>query len=107
MSLKAIELQVAIPRTQMAGKLQDQLQQRGQVVQDHLANEQQKTDEKNRKQVLETTETEKKRLNNDDESQNRNSSHHERHTNKKEKQLKEEITFAKHPYKGNFVDFSG
>ncbi|QOY34499.1 hypothetical protein AWH56_017460 [Anaerobacillus isosaccharinicus] len=107
MSLRAIELQVAIPRTQSVGKIQDQMQQRGQVAQGHMVNEQQKMDEKNRKQVLETTETDKKRLNNDDESDSRNGSEKERQKKQKEINEKKELSLAKHPFKGNFVDFSG
>ncbi len=107
MSLKAIEMQVAIPRTQNVGKIQDQLQQRGQVSQANIASEQNKTDEKKRKQVLETTESEKKRLNNDDERRE----HSQSQTNKEEKQGMEdsplEETYAIHPYKGNHIDFSG
>jgi hypothetical protein len=106
MSLRAIEMQIAIPRTPTAGKIQDQLQQRAQVAQDHLAMEQNKDDEKNRKQVLQTTETEKKRLSNDDE----NSSGNNPKQNKPKKlssEEKQEPQLAKHPFKGNYFDFSG
>lgn len=106
MSLKAIEMQVAIPRTPTAGKIQDQLQQRGQVVQDHIGMEQNKVDEKKRKQVLAATETEKKRLNNDDEASSGDNPKHD-NQNKQQQQRKQEIERAKHPFKGNFVDFSG
>lgn len=107
MSLKAIEMQVSIPRSQSVGKLQDQLQQRAQVTQGHLGIEQNKEDEKKRKQVLEMTESEKKRLNNDDESnKNSSSEKNKQHPSKIIEENKEAIT-AKHPYKGNFVDFSG
>lgn len=106
MSLKAIEMQVSIPRTPIAGKIQDQLQQRGQVVQDHIGMQQNKEDEKNRKQVLEATETEKNRLSNDDESNSGNNPKHN-NQNKQPKQGKQEFESAKHPFKGNFVDFSG
>ncbi len=106
MSLKAIEMQVAIPRTQNAGKIQDQLQQRGQVVQDYIATEQNKKDEKTRKQVLETTESEKKRLNNDDERRE-GSQAQMRNEEKQELQEEPHQLYAKHPYKGNYIDFSG
>lgn len=106
MSLKAIEMQVSVPRSQSVGKIQDQLQQRGQVVQDHIALEQNKDDEKKRKQVLEASESEKKRLNNDDESQNGNGSRSS-HDGKKGKKEDKDLNVARHPYKGNFVDFSG
>ncbi len=106
MSLRAIELQVAIPRTQSVGKIQDQLQQRGQVVQDHMGIEQKKDDEHKRKQVVETTEAEKKRLNNDDES-NRGKKKYQTETKSSKNDEKQETVQAKHPYKGNFIDFSG
>ena len=40
MGWKAVELQVALPRTQDVGKLQEQLQQRAQETQDRLADAQ-------------------------------------------------------------------
>ncbi len=107
MSLKAIELQIALPRTQSAGKIQDQLQQRGQVVQDYLATEQQKKVERERKQVIETSETEKKRLNNDDENRDQQNSKKNQAQKTIVKQNKQISHLAKHPYKGNYVDFSG
>lgn len=106
MSLKAIEMQIAIPRTPTVGKIQDQLQQRGQVVQDHIGMEQNKADEKKRKQVLKPSKTEKKRLNNNDESSSDNNRKQD-NQNQQQLQEKQEIESAKHPFKGNFVDFSG
>lgn len=107
MSLKAIELQVALPRTQTAGKIQDQLQQRGQVVQNHLSAQQEKTDEQKRKQVSEMEQTVKKRLNNDDETkENHQGSTQSRAKSNKTDETKEE-NYAQHPYKGNYVDYSG
>ena len=52
MSLKAIEMQIALPRTQDAGKIQEQLQQRSQVQLDHAAHEVQKQVEKNEHSVV-------------------------------------------------------
>lgn len=48
MSLKAIEMQVALPRTHDAGKLLEQMQQRGQLQHD-LASESVKREEEKRK----------------------------------------------------------
>lgn len=45
--LRAIDLQMAMPRAQMAGKIQDQLQQRGQTVQDMLAESGQQQEHRN------------------------------------------------------------
>jgi hypothetical protein len=107
MSLKAIEMQVAIPRTQNVGKIQDQLQQRGQVSQDYIASQQSKDDEKKRKQVEETEESERIRLNNDDDGREGSTfqeSRKEKHAKKKEEQ--QQLNYAKHPYKGNYIDYS-
>lgn len=51
MSLKAIELQVALPRTHDAGKVQEQLHQRSQITQDLATREMQK-EIKNRKRLF-------------------------------------------------------
>ncbi|RXI97982.1 hypothetical protein DS745_16665 [Anaerobacillus alkaliphilus] len=107
MSLRAIELQVAIPRTQSVGKIQDQLQQRGQVMQDHLGLEQKKDDDHKRKQVLETSETDKKRLSNDDESNQGQKNDQRKNKENKSNEKHQNAAVAKHPYKGNFIDFSG
>ena len=45
MSMKSVEIQIALPRTHDAGKLQEQLQQRGQLQND-LASQQAKKEEK-------------------------------------------------------------
>ncbi|MGN1386545.1 MAG: hypothetical protein ACI4XS_08085 [Bacillus sp. (in: firmicutes)] len=52
MSLKAIELQVALPRTHDAGKLQEQIQQKGKLTHDFSAREMQKEVEKQEKTVV-------------------------------------------------------
>ncbi|OIJ17861.1 hypothetical protein BKP45_20080 [Anaerobacillus alkalidiazotrophicus] len=103
MSLRAVEMQVSIPRSQNVGKIQDQLQQRAQVAQDHISMEQNKEDEKKRKQVYETTECDPKRIHNDEESGNK-SMYVE--NGQKQKNDNQDLEFAKHPFKGNFVDLS-
>lgn len=52
MSLKAIELQVALPRTHDAGRVQEQLQQRSQITQDLATREMQKEIKKQETTVL-------------------------------------------------------
>ena len=52
MSLKVIEMQIALPRTQDAGKIQEQLQQRSQIQLDHAAHEVQKEVEKKEHSVV-------------------------------------------------------
>ncbi|MCD8501536.1 MAG: hypothetical protein LRY71_07520 [Bacillaceae bacterium] len=107
MSLKAIEMQVALPRTQTAGKIQDQLQQRGQVSQGHLATQQEKADELKRTKITDAEKTQNKRLNNDDVSSGKQHSFTRDTPKKNDKDNKQQEIFAKHPYKGNYVDFSG
>ena len=99
MSLKGIELQIAIPKTFDAGKIAEQKQQQSQVNQD-LANaltERQALRDK--ETVLEAekyakTNADKK---NGEEGQAEDG---ERRTNEEEKK-------TVHPYKGSFVDFNG
>lgn len=54
MSWKAVEMQVALPRVQDASKIQEQIQQRGQFIQDTLAAKQLIQDELRRKNVNES-----------------------------------------------------
>ena len=99
MSLKGIELQIAIPKTFDAGKIAEQKQQQSQLNQD-LANaltERQAL--RNKETVLEAekygkTNADKK---NGEEGQAEDD---ERQTNEEEKKMV-------HPYKGSFVDFNG
>ncbi len=102
MSLKGVELQIAIPKTFEAGKMADQAQQQTLAQQAH-ANEALKKELERKQKVVNTSEgmveiseevegvgeyikgTRKKKKNSNEKS---------------EKQ-------AQHPFKGNFVDFSG
>jgi hypothetical protein len=52
MSLKAIEMQIAIPRTQDAGKIQEQNQQKNLIQQDHAAHQVQKDSERKQRTVV-------------------------------------------------------
>lgn len=103
MSLKLVELQVALPRTHDLGKIQEQLQQKGQLVQDHLASAQQKEDIEKKKQVNKYDETTKNELQKDRQNSNGASD------SKKRKKQKEEMHQAEahHPYKGNLIDIEG
>lgn len=100
MSLKGVELQIAIPKTFDAGKVQEQLQQQSSVSQ---ANAQAASDrqlEKNRETVLESNHTTEANLENKEREQ-------AEQEQKKRQQQEQEMNKAKHPFKGNFVDFSG
>lgn len=101
MSLKLIELQVALPRTQDAGKLQEQMQQRGQNMQNHIASSLLKQDEKKRKQVVKNKKKEKSSLELGQRPSSGNSS-----KAKKKPEQNQEVREV-HPYKGNYIDLNG
>ncbi|WP_240375335.1 hypothetical protein [Bacillus piscicola] len=105
MSWKAVELQVAIPRTQEVGKMQEQLQQRGQAAQDRLAFQQEREEEQERVQVTAKQQTEKNTFSKDQDSRHsdRDSQFHQRRRQEAEK----DTPSPSHPYKGNTIDFTG
>ncbi|WP_419958215.1 RNA polymerase subunit sigma [Psychrobacillus psychrotolerans] len=100
MSLKLAELQIAIPKTFDAGKIADQIQQQGAISQSNAQAASEKQLEKNRETVIKSSETSE--TSSQDEEKER-MEHERQNREKKEQELKE----TKHPFKGNFVDFSG
>ncbi|MGA9228071.1 MAG: hypothetical protein WB217_17115 [Mesobacillus sp.] len=104
MSLKAIEMQIALPRTQDAGKIQEQLQQRGQHLQEHAAQSVKKEDELKRKTVIKNNQKQETRLNKDDRSSNHNQ---EQSNPDKKKNSENHNKQQNHPYKGKVIDYSG
>lgn len=103
MSLKALELQIAIPKTFDAGKLADQHQQNvlGQQVN---ANEALKKEI--RKKQLQVSDTEKiEKINDNNQKQN----HEENLAGEKQQDTGQKNVEQpmQHPFKGNFIDFSG
>lgn len=103
MSLKAVELQIAIPKTFDAGKIADQHQQNT-INQQLHANEALKR-EIERKQFS-VNEAEEMDAISEDEDEKRSGSEHA--PNKKQKKNKQQLEQkAQHPFKGNFFDFSG
>jgi len=102
MSLKAIEMQIALPRMQDASKLQEQIQQRGQQQNDVAANSVAKEVKKNRNSVNKHEHKEQVRLKDQQRDKNGNQQGKKNRKNKESQSVKEV-----HPYKGNFFDFSG
>ena len=100
MSLKAIELQVALPRTQEISKVQEQLQQRSQLTHDLAAREMQKEMKKQ-----ETTVLKNQQKGDVDVHQEGSSKQHQQFQEKAQK--KKEEPKMSHPYKGISVDYSG
>ncbi|MFC5588403.1 hypothetical protein ACFPRA_05875 [Sporosarcina soli] len=99
MSLKGIELQIAIPKTFDAGKVSEQKLQQSQLNQDlaHALTERQSA--KARETVLETKQSARTDGNGKRQGQGE-SQDGEQRENEEEKK-------THHPYKGAFVDFTG
>lgn len=101
MSLKGVELQIAIPKTFDAGKIADQHQQNT-INQQLHANEALKRDiERKQFSVLESN-----NLDGISEEEQRERQEHEQQQQHKKKQASKKEK-AQHPFKGNFFDFSG
>lgn len=103
MSLKGVELQIAIPKTFDAGKIADQHQQNT-INQQLNANEALKR-EIERKQFSVNESEEMDAISDDEENSQPGQEQSNRKNNKENKQQLEQK--AQHPFKGNLFDFSG
>lgn len=102
MSLKGVELQIAIPKTMDAGKLSEQHQQN--VIQQQVNAHEALKKELERKQTTVNDSEPTDKISDDDQNKgNQDSTQKQNHQKKNNQQEKE----AEHPYKGHFVDFSG
>jgi hypothetical protein len=101
MSLKAVEMQIALPRTMDAGQLQDQLQQRGQSVQNYLSQEQLREEEVRRNRVNILNETEGKISRDVTQSSSDVPPQQKKSKNKHSNQA------LHHPFLGARIDFNG
>lgn len=100
MSLKSIELQIAIPKTFEAGKVAEQKQQQSLIAQENAQMANEKQAQKNKESVLQSEAYAK--LSDDQE---RGSEEQQQKDSKKKK--KEDEQQGKHPFKGSLFDFSG
>lgn len=99
MSLKGIEMQIALPRTQDAGKLLEQMEQRNQIAGHYAAGEVRKDEKKKQTTVAESAKGEKASRRHSKEEQGRGKGGgSENHGSAPE---------PDHPYKGRSIDFSG
>ncbi len=105
MSLKSIEMQIALPRTVEVGKIQEQLQQRGQNVNDFASMRTQKEEEQKRTSVIKQEQKSNVKLSQEDK-EHKNDSHNQAGREDKNEKMIKEIK-EKHPYKGNVIDYSG
>lgn len=102
-SMKSVELQIAIPRTHEAGKIQNEFHQRSSQEQSLLMNQ----------QVKESRELQQRSSGVDDTSNasirdggKQNSSHSDGQTQSNQQEHSSEQHSAEHPYKGHHIDLS-
>lgn len=101
MSLKAIEMQIAIPRTIDVSKMQSEFQDRPQVINAQVSLAVRKETERNRKTVIQNDElyhTEWKTGSNTSQSQ-------ELSISDEVENKCDELSY--HPFKGHFIDYQG
>lgn len=105
MSWKSVEMQVALPRTQDAGKMQEQMSKQQQRFQETLAQHQLREDIIKRRKVREYEETKGKKVTEDEENDQglTDDTDHEESSDKKGTQ---EQSTVDHPYLGQHIDFS-
>ncbi|RDI47431.1 hypothetical protein [Falsibacillus pallidus] len=99
MSLKLVELQVAIPRTADASKAAENMLKQGAVINHEASNELEKEYDRKSRQVIENAKSNKTSDRNELSGQKDSAALGE---NKNPKEMNQ----AKHPYKGNTIDFS-
>jgi len=102
MSLKAIEMQVALPRTFDAGKIQDQQDQRGQLMNNHALQATLQEELKKRTSVIKGEE--KGNISNNRQKDKESAGFSQ---GKKKLTRDEELALPDHPYKGSMIDYSG
>lgn len=103
MSLKGVELQIAIPKTFDAGKMADQHQQKNILLQMHANEALKKELERKQLSVNETEEMDGIKNEDEGDTSQENQSFIDQE-NKKKQELEQK---AQHPFKGNLFDFSG
>lgn len=104
-SLKAIEMQIALPRTQDAGKIQEQLLQKNLIQQDHATHQGRK--EVERKQTTVIGEEQKLPAHFYEKEGSLDKGPNSQQRKKKENKRKTTVNIDPHPYKGNSIDYSG
>jgi hypothetical protein len=102
MSLKSIEMQIALPRTQDASKMQEQIQARSQVQNELALNDVQKEVEQKRTTVTKQEQKDPAKWN--QESNDKNDQSPKERKKQPEKKSSDHLP---HPYKGKFIDVSG
>lgn len=102
MTLRPVELQIALPRTTEAGKIQNELQQRPSLDQQQLAGQNVKQSLEMSQRSPEIAESAESALRNDGGRGNQ----HGGSASNPRQQKQEEARTAEHPYKGHSIDLS-
>jgi hypothetical protein len=111
MSLKAVELQVALPRTQEIGRLQDQQQQKTVHEQQININDRTQLDQQIRQRATDVNETAKSQIREKQEKEKRQKRQAAAETDEGTSQAAERIRTADHvemrdPLRGRHIDIS-
>ncbi len=101
MGFKSIEMQIAIPRSQDAGKMQEQLMRQGQQFQETLTQQQLREEITNRSKVNEYENVQ-------DSTEDKENKEEQGKKKKHSKKVEDESGYPiNHPYLGKNIDFSG
>lgn len=103
MSLKGIELQIALPKTFEAGKIAEQKQQQSQVNQDLASALVEREEKRKNGKVLEAEESAKIR---DEDEEKKRKEQMMQSKRKKAESEEEKKKSQTHPYKGSFIDLT-
>jgi hypothetical protein len=103
MSLKSLEMQVALPRTQDFGKMQEQMNQRAMVNQQQSSQEEKVKAELDRKRSAKMEGKNKGNISSEDQS---SSNGYAEQKNKRQKDNDQSEDHSAHPFKGKHIDIS-
>ncbi|GIP52263.1 MULTISPECIES: hypothetical protein [Paenibacillus] len=107
MDLKAVELQIAVPRTQEVGRIQQEAQQRPQIDQSLLSTANMKERELDRHRSSNVDESAHNRtIKREDSSSSGNQRQGQASPEEKQAAQEKEQQPADHPYKGKHIDLS-
>lgn len=104
MSLKSIEMQIALPRTIDAAKLHDQFLQNAKLHSDQANVKMQQEELKQRTTVVKQEQKDNAKFH---QHGGKDESGYQNLENQKKKNNQKGEEQEKHPYKGKFLDFSG
>jgi len=106
-SMKSVELQIAVPRTQEVGKIQNELHHRSAQEQSLLMNQQIKESREMRQRSSGVTDTAKSSIREEGKQQHSSDSDGQSQSpSNKQQDHPSEQHPAEHPYKGHHIDLS-